>query len=123
MKRLTREELLDHSRFNFAEEEVELPKGSGEGVLLRTPSVEHAHKLEQAAAERKETGVTSPVVAADLLETYCVEPMLQAADWQEIVKKWPSPELGRVYEACAKLAGATEEVARAVATDFLGSDD
>lgn len=123
MKRLTQEELQDRARFNFTEEELELPKGSGEGVLLRTPSVEDAHALERTSTERKDTGVTSPEVAAGLLSTYCVEPKLEAKLWQEIVKAWPSPELGRLYEACAKLAGATEEDGRALATEFRGSDD
>jgi hypothetical protein len=137
VKRLTKEELLDHGRFTFAEEEIELPKGSGEGVLLRTPDVENFHVLEKAAAEREvaarelaekgkvsgDAGLTSPVVAADLLTTYCAEPKLTAEEWQAIVKGWPKPELNRVYEACAKLAGASEEVARAVATEFRGADD
>jgi hypothetical protein len=121
MKRLTKEELQDRARFNFATEELELPEGSGEGVVLRTPSVESAHALERAAAERDDNGVTSPQVAADLLHAYCVEPALGAEDWQEIVKAWPSPELGRIYEACAKLAGLGEEESRAAATEFRGS--
>jgi hypothetical protein len=121
MKRLTKEELQDRARFNFAEEELELPEGSGEGVVLRTPSVEGAHALERAAAERKDNGVTSPQVAADLLATYCVEPNLKAEEWHQIVGPWPSPELGRLYEACAKLAGLTEEESRGAATEFRGS--
>lgn len=137
MKRLTKEELLDHGRFTFAEEEIELPKGSGQGVLLRTPDVENFHVLEKASAEREiaardlaekgevsdDAGLTSPVVAADLLATYCAEPKLTREEWQSIVKGWPKPELNRVYAVTAKLAGASEEVARAVATEFRGADD
>lgn len=123
MKRLTKEQLKAKAKFNFAEEELPLPE-LGEkdaGVLLRTPSIDHTHALERASDERKDNGISSPEVIADLLATYCADPDLSKSEWHEIVKDWPAPTMSRIYRGCANLAGASEEEGRALATEFRGS--
>lgn len=123
MKRLTKEDLKARANFKFKEEELPLPElgGKDAGILCRTPSIEHIHKLERASQERKDKGISSPGVIAGLLSTYCVDPEMTEEEWLEVVKGWPSPTMDRIYETCAKLAGTTEEEARALATEFRGS--
>jgi hypothetical protein len=128
MKRLTKEQLLDKAKFNFREKELPLPElgkedGEAAGLLLRTPSIAHTHSLERASEERKDNGISSPEVIADLLATYCADPELSQKEWFEIVKEWPAPTMSRIYQGCADLAGTGEEEGRALATEFRGSDD
>lgn len=125
MKRLTTEQLKNKAKFNFNEKELPLPE-LGEkdaGVLLRTPSIDHTHALERASEERKDNGISSPAVIADLLATYCVDPDLTREEWEETVKEWPAPTMSRIYQGCADLAGASEEEGRALASEFRGSGD
>lgn|GEM_PF-3556664 len=123
MKRLTKEQLKARASFNFKEVELALPE-LGEkdaGILCRTPSIKNIHQLERASQERKDKGISSPGVIAGLLATYCADPELSEEEWLEVVKDWPSTTMDKIYETCAKLAGTTEEEARALATEFRGS--
>jgi hypothetical protein len=125
VKRLTKEQLLEKAKFNFREKELALPELGEEdaGVLLRTPSIAHTHSLERASEERKDNGISSPEVIADLLATYCADPELTQKEWFEIVKEWPAPTMSRIYQGCADLAGTGEEEGRALATEFRSSGD
>jgi hypothetical protein len=123
VKRLTKDELSDFAKFNFQEKEVELPLKSGKaGLLFRTPSIAENKELEEAQRKHRDGELDRPVVA-DLLATYCVEPKLSAEEWAKIVVGWPAPIVSKINEAHLELAGISEEVARALATEFLRSGD
>lgn len=111
---LTKEELADRARFQFREQEVELPELDGY-VVLRALSVEEREALPDLVDKDGNPDLSTDNLAA-VFAAALKTPELSTAEAKEFVKDWPAAALDRVITAFGDLNGTREEQKAAAGT-------
>lgn len=118
LKRLTKEQLADTSRFKLYEEELELPELDGT-VLVRTLSIGKRRALRPV---RDEDGQLTKEGMAAQLVALVVDPVLTQEEAEAIIDKFPATAYDKVQFKLAELLG-TEEERRDTVQEFRPSAD
>lgn len=118
MARLSKAKLADHSKFHFAEEEVDLPEIGG-SVLVRSPSVQQREELAKHAPDSE--GDWSISDTARLFSIVVVDPQVTAEEAEAFLGEWPGAALDRVLAKFAELIGGKEDLRDAVG-EFQGQE-
>jgi hypothetical protein len=117
LKRLTKEELADTSRYRLYEEELELPELDGT-VLVRTLSVGKRRELKPIFVDGKPTKEGMAAQLAALV----VDPVLTQEEAEAIIDRFPTTAYDKVQNKFAELLG-TEEERRDTVQEFRPAAD
>lgn len=119
MARLSKDQVKDHSNFNFPEEEVELEELGG-SILLRAPSVKQRDELAANAPDNPEDWTL--VNTAMLFSVIVVDPMFTPAEAEEFLGDWPGTALDKVMEKFMELTKGKEADLRDAVGEFPPED-
>jgi hypothetical protein len=122
---LTASDLRDRSRFQFREEELELPELGG-SVLLRSLSVEEREMLPDPTllSEIDDKGERTQAAIKASAETFSLivaDPKVSAGEALEFLSEWPAEAFDKITQAYGRLVGDAEEE-RAAYAEFPGPD-
>lgn len=119
MARLSKDQVKDHSNFNFPEEEVELEELGG-SILLRAPSVKQREELAKDAPENVEDWNLSNT--ATLFSVIVVDPMFTPTEAEEFLGDWPGTALDKVLEKFMEMTKGKEADLRDAVGEFQAQD-
>lgn len=125
MARLTKEELLDTSRYEYATEEVELEElgGSVEVKVLSVEERDDVTRLIRGAQKSKDAAKARDKVA-EIFSIVVIDPDLSVEEAKGIIGPLPAPAFDRVMEAFSDLIGDDgEEEDAETRSDFREEED
>jgi hypothetical protein len=118
LKRLTKEQLADTSRYKLREEELELPELGG-SVLVKSVTV---GKRRELPSMRDEDGNPTKEGQAAWFSTVIVDPPLTPDEVEGFIDDLPAMAFDRVNIKVAELVG-TEEERRDTVQEFRPAED
>lgn len=119
MARLSKDQVKDHSHFQFKEEEVHLEELGG-SVLLRAPSVQKREELAQHAPDDPNDWTLSDT--ARLFSVIVVDPASTPEEAEEFLRNWPGTALDTVMEKFMELTKGKEADLRDAVGEFPPED-
>lgn len=118
MARLTKDQLGDRGRFQFKQEEVEVPGLDG-SVMVRSPSVGQRDELAKKTPDDNNEWTVEHT--ALLFSTIVVDPQLTQEEAAAFLNDWPGEALDAIVRKFSELTG-TREVLRQAAGEFHSGD-
>lgn len=117
---LSADELADKLRFQFKEEDVELPEIGGK-IRVKQLNLEEREGLPDLVDEKGKV-LPDPGLRrlASMFAAIVIEPDMQMEAARQAILKWPAEAVDRVIIAFGKMTGTKEEAA-AVRDEFRGS--
>lgn len=121
MARLSKDELLDTSRYKFSTEEVDLPELGG-SVQLKQLSVEERDKLPSLIDEDGRPNASVEGLA-EVWAVVVADPKLTVEEAKAFLGKLPGTALDRVIEKFGEMMETSEEAAAEKRRDFRSETD
>jgi hypothetical protein len=112
MPRLTKEQLADKSRYQFKDQEVDIPELGG-SVLVKTLSVAERDALPDLTDKDGKPNATVGKLAQLFVGVVC-DPKLSLDEAKAFLGDLPATALDRVVEAFGELVGTKEDADKTV---------